>query len=167
MPGIHSNFCILYLKLTILYQMHGVELYTIASSMSAKSNRFRSASEPALSLRVNCASLMRERRRNSEVGYEVGRDNLAHWIGAWSSEEVKDCPAQRDAKYGRSKWSFSSVILCRRSHCYESNYRLMNSISLQRCFLYILESRVPFLHFLYGEYGVSYYLSPFQCISTI
>ena len=46
----------------------------------------RSVSEPAL--RVSCGSYSRERSRLTDLAYERGKDNVAHWIGAWSFEEV-------------------------------------------------------------------------------
>ena len=48
--------------------------------------RNRSISEPAL--RLQCGSVSRERRRESELTYETGRDRAALWISQWSREEV-------------------------------------------------------------------------------
>ena len=51
-----------------------------------KRAHMRSVSEPAL--RVSCGSYSRERSRLTDLAYERGKDNVAHWIGAWSFEEV-------------------------------------------------------------------------------
>jgi len=48
--------------------------------------RGRSVSAPAL--RVSCSSYSRERSRVTDLAYERGKDNLAHWISAWSFDEV-------------------------------------------------------------------------------
>ena len=48
--------------------------------------RFRSRSAPAL--RINSGSYSRARSRQTAVDYEQGKDRIAHWIGAWSCEEV-------------------------------------------------------------------------------
>ena len=48
--------------------------------------RSRSFSAPAL--RINSGSYTRARSRQTAVDYEQGKDRIAHWIGAWSSEEV-------------------------------------------------------------------------------
>ena len=50
------------------------------------SGRVRSVSEPAL--RLQCGSVSRERRRESGVWYETGRDRAALSISRWSPEEV-------------------------------------------------------------------------------
>ena len=52
--------------------------------------RSRSLSAPAL--RLNSGSYSRARSRQTAVDYEQGKDRIAHWIGAWSSEEVGTGP---------------------------------------------------------------------------
>ena len=49
-------------------------------------SRIRSVSEP--SLQVLSGNYTRERARKTDLDYERGKDKLAHWIGAWSYEEV-------------------------------------------------------------------------------
>ncbi|CAI8019627.1 hypothetical protein GBAR_LOCUS11786, partial [Geodia barretti] len=54
--------------------------------MEKCSRRIRSVSEPAL--RLHCGGVSRERRRESQVGYETGRDRAALSVSRWSSDEV-------------------------------------------------------------------------------
>lgn len=54
----------------------------------SKKSRERSVSEP--SLKVYCGNYLRDRRRETDLDYEKGRDKLAHWIGSWGYEEVRD-----------------------------------------------------------------------------
>ena len=49
--------------------------------------RVRSASEPAL--RLQCGGVTRERRRESQVEYETGRDHAALSVSRWSADEVR------------------------------------------------------------------------------
>ena len=58
----------------------------MAGAGIVKRAHMRSVSEPAL--RVSCGGYSRERTRLTDLAYERGKDNVAHWIGAWSFEEV-------------------------------------------------------------------------------
>ena len=49
--------------------------------------RIRSVSEPAL--RLQCSGVLRERRRESHIGYETGRDRAALSVSRWSPDEVR------------------------------------------------------------------------------
>lgn len=69
---------------------HGNKLianYKMAGAGIVKRAHMRSVSEPAL--RVSCGGYSRERTRLTDLAYERGKDNVAHWIGAWSFEEVR------------------------------------------------------------------------------
>ena len=50
--------------------------------------RERSLSEP--SRNVYCGNYFRDRSRKTDLDYERGKDRLAHWIGSWGYEEVRD-----------------------------------------------------------------------------
>ena len=63
-----------------------VDRKTIIEMESMRLERSRSASEP--SLQVSCSNFLGDRRRKSNLGYEKGRDKVAHWLGSWSYEEV-------------------------------------------------------------------------------
>lgn len=54
--------------------------------MRAGIHRERSVSEP--SLQVFSSNFTRDRTRQTDLHYELGKDRLAHWIGAWGYEEV-------------------------------------------------------------------------------
>ena len=56
--------------------------------MAGTSRRTRGRSVSAPSLRVSCSSYSRERSRLTDLTYERGKDNLAHWISAWNFDEV-------------------------------------------------------------------------------
>lgn len=55
-------------------------------AMQQRYRRSRSVSEPAV--RLQCSSVSRERRRESEIEYETGRDRATLSLSQWSSEEV-------------------------------------------------------------------------------
>lgn len=54
--------------------------------MQKRLERTRSVSEPGPLLQ--CGSVSRERQRETDVGYETGRDRAAFWISQWNREEV-------------------------------------------------------------------------------
>lgn len=55
-------------------------------AMQKGRERTRSTPEPGPTLQ--CGSVFRERRRETEAGYEAGKDRAAYWISQWSHEEV-------------------------------------------------------------------------------
>ena len=65
-------------------------------------------SEPAL--RLHCGGVSRERRRESQVGYETGRDRAALSVSRWSSDEVRPSII-------RSIMCSSVNVLCRCARC--------------------------------------------------
>ena len=72
----------------------------MAGAGIVKRAHMRSVSEPAL--RVSCGGYSRERTRLTDLAYERGKDNVAHWIGAWSFEEVGN---------PFSVWGYSGVMI--------------------------------------------------------
>lgn len=79
----------------------------MAGTGIVKRAHMRSVSEPAL--RVSCGSYSRERTRLTDLAYERGKDNVAHWIGAWSFEEVGCFSLFRGYN---SVWAYTGVIMC-------------------------------------------------------
>lgn len=61
---------------------------TIKEMEALRVSRSRSVSEP--SLQVSCSNVQGDRSRKSNLGYEKGRDKIAHWIGSWDYEEVSE-----------------------------------------------------------------------------
>ena len=86
---------------------HGNKLianYKMAGAGIVKRAHMRSVSEPAL--RVSCSGYSRERTRLTDLAYERGKDNVAHWIGAWNFEEVGN-------PFPFSVWGYIGVIIVR------------------------------------------------------
>lgn len=67
------------------------------SAIGSARARERSASEPFSepfsepSLQVVSGNFTRERARKTDLNFELGKDKLAHWIGAWKYDEVRVC----------------------------------------------------------------------------
>ena len=91
---------------------HGNKLianYKMAGAGIVKRAHMRSVSEPAL--RVSCGGYSRERTRLTDLAYERGKDNVAHWIGAWSFEEVGNLFCMG------VQWSYNCVLFLSPGMC--------------------------------------------------